>query len=1607
MAGKGNKIKKIIAWVIGVIFAIIILVPCLLYIPIIQKGVKNLAVSYVNKNTSMTIDIDRILLKFPLNLDVKRALILDASRDTMVYAEEMFVDVKFLPLLNMKTDIQRVELKNAVYKMVSEDSSMVLGARVKYFKLENSDILLDKNEINLRNVILNGGSVDMLLDSSKQKSIEEDSTSTVAWLINMGKVKMENITFNMQMLPLIQDLNTKVGCATMNNGVIDLGKRKVNVRYLGIDSVDVNYRYPAPEYLADDSMSIDSTSVNVASDAALWTINAEALRLNDSHVIYAMSDTIPNEGLDMNYLEIHDINVAIDSFYNKGTDLRLSLVQLTARERCGVFVISGQGDFAIDSRTMKAENVKMETMQSSLILDAVVGSDFTVNDMAPIKLDLTAILGLGEVGYLYPSMQPMLSHIPQYNPIEMNLDVDGSSKYLDLKKALMNMPGFIDVEAEGHLEHIMSVEQLAANVNFTGNMQNLNFAKPIMLSDTAMYKQIDFPEMRLNGAVEYAPDLANANLNLHLIDGGMVFKGDWNGGVESYDASMRMDSFPIQSILPYAQLKNISARANIKGVGYDPFNIKTRIDVAIAIDDMTYEDKIYRNMNATAHLVEKHATVNFESKNVDCDLNMSLSCVLDTSLYEFAVDGNINNVDLKALNLSGTTSRGKGRIVAYGTADISDNTYEVDMNLRDFKWILPDVSYETSGLNASFASSKDNIMLYAQENEMFIDFNASCGIDSFLTGITKCQKILEHEINAKYFDVDTLQAALPQFSCDMKVGENNLFQQALKAYDVKMDEMTLDIVNDTTIYMDGHILGLASGTLLLDTVSLYATQKNKYISYNLHVGNRPGTYDEFAQVTLRGGIRGNAVGGLLEQQNIKGEQGFRIGLNAFLSDTVVNVNVFPKEPIIGYRKWKVNEGNIIAYNYIERHFDADLSLKSDSSFVSLRTQHDHEKHNQEDVLLSVGGVQISEWLKVSPYIPPMSGELSADVKLKFDGKNIWGGGITKLKEFKYNRKPVGDFDFKLGLELDPVKNYVRLASAFDIDGRKTIVARGSLNDTTSAYPYNITLTVDSFPLKVANPFIPGNMANLTGALNGSMNLVGSFTEPIINGYLQSDGAEINLPLFGSHLTLSDTKIPVDYSLIRFDGFKVYGSNKNVISIDGYVDMLQLDNPRIDMSLKGNNVEFVNSKQRRKMEVFGKGYANIDATAKGTMNDLNMNVNLTLLPATNLTYVMQTDVSAISTQTDENMVKFVSFADTAKTEIDSLDTHISTSNFKLNAKLNIQQGSKFNVYLSNSGNDRVEIEGSGILNYTQSSLGDMRLVGQYTLSDGFVRYTPPLLSEKLFEFTEGSYVSWTGDVLNPVLNIKAVDTMKASVSQEGQDSRLINFLVSLSVTNTLNNMNLEFDLSTNDDVTVQNELLSMSPSQRSSQAINLLLYNTYTGQGTTANMSSNPLYSFLNSQINRWAANTIKGVDLTLGVNQYDETRGDATSKSTSYSYKISKSLFNDRFKIVVGGNYNPGGDTEDNFANSLLNDISFVYMLNQSGSMSVKLFRHTGYESILEGEVTETGGAFVMKRKLSSLRNFFRFGRRKRSDSRTIAPRDTIVKLEELPIPNKNINKNE
>ncbi|MDE6073376.1 MAG: translocation/assembly module TamB, partial [Muribaculaceae bacterium] len=358
------------------------------------------------------------------------------------------------------------------------------------------------------------------------------------------------------------------------------------------------------------------------------------------------------------------------------------------------------------------------------------------------------------------------------------------------------------------------------------------------------------------------------------------------------------------------------------------------------------------------------------------------------------------------------------------------------------------------------------------------------------------------------------------------------------------------------------------------------------------------------------------------------------------------------------------------------------------------------------------------------------------------------------------------------------------------------------------------------------------------------------------------------------------------NIVYFNNYTIDGVNKNPLSINGNVDLRHIFTPMIDLTLKASDMQIVGTTKASKgAEIYGKAFIDVDAKVAGDLSALNVDAALTVLSGTNATYVMTDAQSALKSRDTGDMVRFVNFADSTTLVADTIPE--TTTSMNLDALLTIEPGTTFNVDLSPDGKNRVTLQSSGSLDYTLNSMNDSRVSGRININSGFVRYSPPLMSEKLFNFEEGSYVAFNGDMMNPILNIHAVDNLKANVTQTGQNSRLITFNVLLDITGTLDQMNVKFDLATNDDITIQNELQSMSADQRANQAMNLLLYNVYSGPGTRAdsNLGGNALYSFLESQLTSWAANNIKGVDLSFGINQYDQTTNGATSTTTSYSYR--------------------------------------------------------------------------------------------------------------------------
>ena len=583
-----------------------------------------------------------------------------------------------------------------------------------------------------------------------------------------------------------------------------------------------------------------------------------------------------------------------------------------------------------------------------------------------------------------------------------------------------------------------------------------------------------------------------------------------------------------------------------------------------------------------------------------------------------------------------------------------------------------------------------------------------------------------------------------------------------------------------------------------------------------------------------------------------------------------------------------------------------------------------------------------------------------------------------IAELYYGKQRVGDLDLNVNYRLDSL-NRQEAKAGLEIDNQQVLTLSGLL-DNQAEKPILLDLAIERFPLTTANPFLPADMAQLQGYLNGQMSITGSTEAPLLNGYIQMAEASVNSSSMGASLNFSPDSIRVNDNVLQFENYAITGANKNPLNIDGSIDFKNTHKIMTDLRLFASEFQPVKSARSTKATVYGSVIADMDMKVNGPLDALKVRGNVGLLTGTEVTYVMQDSPFALQQQ-ENNIVTFVSFNDSTEIAEDDTLTTANVLGMDILVNINIAPTVKMGVNLSVDGKNRIDLQGGGELTYTMNTLGDSRFTGRYTLSGGFVRYNPPVISEKLFKIQDGSYVSWNGNIADPQLSITAVQTVRTTIAEEDKNSRQVNFNISIIIKNSLEDLSVAFDLSAPEDLTLQNQLASLTAEQRASQAMSLLIYNTYTGPGTSttkADLMGNPLNSFLQKELNEWA-NNLKGIDLSFDINSYTDASG--VNTRTDYSYRAAKSLFNNRVKVVIGGSLSPDDNADVNFKENFIDDISLEYYLNQRDNMYIKVFRHSGYESILEGEITQTGVGFVVKKRLLNLSELFRSSKKRKESA--------------------------
>ena len=820
----------------------------------------------------------------------------------------------------------------------------------------------------------------------------------------------------------------------------------------------------------------------------------------------------------------------------------------------------------------------------------------------------------------------------------------------------------------------------------------------------------------------------------------------------------------------------------------------------------------------------------------------------------------------------------------------------------------------------------------------------------------------------------------------LTAGQANPVSYFLKTKNISFNDFTLRFGSTPARGINGRtaVHGLRVDSLQLDTVFFAVQQDTSRMMLQSGVINGPKNPQFVFRSTLTGEIRSEDAELTVNYVDGKGQTGVLFGVNArpltegHGKGNGVLLNLTPAEPVIAYRKFHFVDNSNWIYLHNNMRVYANIDMDSDNG-LGFRMQSDkNDSISLQNMNVELSRFQLGELSEVLPYMPRLTGLFSAEAQYIQTPTSLQVSAEANIDELTYERQHVGDIGMgATWLPGDKGATHY-LNTYFSYDNREVMTADGILTQKNGKDTLEVTTSFEHFPMKIANAFVPDQMMSFTGDLDGGMYIYGPLEKPRMHGDITLDSVSVYARQAGARYWFDDRPVQIKDNQLIFDKFAIYTTSKNPFTINGKVDFRNLERPTADLKLLAENYTLLDAPRTRESLIYGKIFVDLNATVRGPLDALTMRGNMNLLGNTDVTYVL-TDSPLTVEDRLEGLVTFTSFADTASVGTDEAPA-MSLGGMDMIMSVHIDNAVRLRADLSPDRSKFIELEGGGDLNMQYTPQGDISLTGRYTLSGGIMKYSLPIIPLKEFQINNGSYVDWRGDPMNPTLNLKATERMRASVA-DGDDggSRVVNFDVSIAIKNRLDAPELIFDITAPDDATIENELQAMGAEERSKQAIAMLATGVYMNSGVKGGGLSmgSALNSVIQSQINSLAGSAFQSINASFTMGMEDRTSAETGDKQTDYSFRYSQRLFNDRVQIVIGGKVTTGANAT-NDAESFIDNISLEYRLDTSGTRYVRVFYDKNYESVLDGEITETGVGLVLRRKMDRLGELFIFRKKKK-----------------------------
>ena len=1512
--------KKLFWWILIILLSPVLLfvvLTVLLYLPPVQNWAVDKVTAIASEKTGMDISVGHVDLSFPLDLSIDNFRVLQKP-DTLADVERMVVDVQLLPLLDSKVVINELEVSNTRLNTLD----MVAAAKVKgHFSrlfMASKGIDLDQGVVELNGSRLE----DAFFDIQMADSVPEDTTTSepTLWKIYVDSVTIDRSDIVFHMPGDTMSVAAHIGNLTAREALIDLG---------------------------------DQTYTVASAD---WVNGA---------VKYDQNFQPRIEGLDFNHIDLSDIHIGIDSIYFHDPTLRMYMRQVALKEKSGFSVTNLSGPIAMEDGAIKLPKFRLSTPYS----DIDVELDMPLSLMEPVdpgkmRLKMNASLGKQDLmPFMADLPAAMRQRWPEY-PLTVSGLLKGNMQHMDFHDLEVSLPTAFHATATGFAANLDTPDKLRADVQFKANTQNLGFVMAMLPRD--MQRDYRIPPLSAQGRVKADGQQYFADITAHEGKGMVKAKGSFHATAMRYDADVQIRNLNVHHFMPRDSIYTVSADITAKGQGTDFFSPRTSLVADAKIHHIGYGKLNIDNVTAHALVGDGKAHANLISRNLLLKGAVNFDALLSTTRFDGTLSTDFQELDLYEMGVTPDPLT----IGMCGHFDINSDlklTHQVTGVVNDLTISDSSHIYRPSDIDLLLKTTPDTTYLRTQSGDFIVKLDASGNYEQLLNQFTILGDSAMAQLDRKTIDQPALRKLLPTMRMTLESQRENPVATFLKATaNIDFKDMLFDLSTSVAEGVNGrgYIHSLTVSDIRLDTINFSLTQRKERLSFGGQVRNNKKN-PQFVFNALFDGIlqeRGATLG--VRYFDADNKLGARIGAQAEVVDGGINLRLMPDRPTLGYKEFSLNKDNYVFLGSSGK-IKAKVDLRADDGMGIRLYSEESDPDALQDLTLSLHKFNLEEITSVIPYAPRMSGMLNGDYHVIQDANGQFSvAGDMGVQNMTYERCPIGNISTEL-VYLQKENDAHAVEARLMMDDEEIGLLTGTYYNKGEG-TMDATLQLEHLPLNIVNGFVPDQLCGLQGYGEGTLTLQGTLSRPEVNGEVLLSNSYLESIPYGVKLRFDDDPVRIQHSNLLFENFTVYAYNNNPLNVQGNVNFSDLERIMVNLRMQANNFQIIGAKEHSKSVAYGKAFVNVFAMMNGPLENLNMRGRLDVLGSTDMGYILRDTPITTDNQLDD-LVKFTDFSDTTQTAV----TRPPINGFRMDMTLNVSNGAHIMAYMNADHSNYIDLMGGGTLRMLYSPADNLQLTGRYTLSNGEMKYALPIIPLKTFHIQDGSYIEFTGEPMNPTLNITAIEHTKATVTGGNGVGRSVNFDCGVSITRTLNDMGLEFTLDAPEDMQLHSELQAMGREQRGKLAVTMLTTGMYLADGNTKPFSMNSaLSSFLSSEISNLTGNALRTLDLSFGLDNSTDATGQT---HTNYSFKFAKRFLNNRLKLAIGGKVTTGNELPGGRNNSFFDNVSLEYRLDDTANKYLNLFFENNSYDWLDGYTQKYGGGFIWRRTLQNFTDIFRF----------------------------------